>query len=194
MLCPIPLLALAALVALAAALLSEARAADADLPAIDPPGHWRLMTQDPDTTSSKCVGDPKTPLCAVETIRACFIRRDDNLCRVGMGLDHPPGVIKSFKTPWAYEWYRIVDVKQLGEKDLRVTDTDPKYTDDPEYSPWAWRTGDVKIAAFIINCSQYIDEIKPARCQKHPLPPTTYIVRKEGTRWRVVDWDTPRMD
>ena len=32
--------------------------------------------------TSQCIGDPKTPLCAVETFMACSLRRDIRLCRL----------------------------------------------------------------------------------------------------------------
>jgi hypothetical protein len=186
-------LALAALIALAAALLSEVRAADADFPAIDPPGHWRLMTQDPDTTSSKCVGDPKTPLCAVETIRACFIRYDDHLCRIGMDVDHR---VENFALHHAneYEKNRIVAVKRISAQDLRLSDTDPKYTHDPDYAPWAWKVGDLKLVLQYIPCWKKGGGFKRDFCGTHIGATTIYVVRKEGAHWRVVDWDTPRID
>lgn len=33
-----------------------------------------------DSASSDCIGEPDTPLCAVETLLACRVRRDDALC------------------------------------------------------------------------------------------------------------------
>ena len=36
--------------------------------------------------TSGCIGDPRTPMCAVKTFVACFARRDISLCRkVGVG-------------------------------------------------------------------------------------------------------------
>ena len=35
----------------------------------------------PTEADSDCIGDPRTPLCAVETRMACFIRKDVSLCR-----------------------------------------------------------------------------------------------------------------
>jgi len=40
----------------------------------------RILTQKNDTSTSKCVGAPKTPLCAVETFLACHLRRQIDLC------------------------------------------------------------------------------------------------------------------
>lgn len=45
------------------------------------------ITRDTRTTTSKCVGNPVTPLCAIETYIACFVRRKETLCNdVGVGV------------------------------------------------------------------------------------------------------------
>jgi hypothetical protein len=181
---------LAASILLGASAL-PALAADPDLPRIDPPGHWRLMTQDPSTTTSKCVGDTSTPLCAVETIRACFVRVDDKLCQIGMGLDQPPGKV-SYKVKGLYERYRIVSAKRVREKDLRISDTDPRYVDDPDYAPWAWKVGDLKIGIVGIECWEYVDKSWRGGCERGHLPPIIYVVRKTVDHWRVVDWGMTR--
>jgi hypothetical protein len=49
---------------------SLAQTPDPDLPAIDPPGKGRVMTHDDLTSTSNCIGNPITPLCAVETVIA----------------------------------------------------------------------------------------------------------------------------
>jgi hypothetical protein len=50
-------------------------------------GVKRAMTKDPKTTDSQCVGDPKTPVCALETMLACLVRQQPELCRK-MGIRH----------------------------------------------------------------------------------------------------------
>lgn len=42
----------------------------------------RVIT--PDSASSTCIGDPKTPLCTVETMLACLVRDDGRLCEAAM--------------------------------------------------------------------------------------------------------------
>src|SRR5919204_386353 len=51
----------------------------------DPKGSWRELTAERGT--SACVGDPKTPICAVETVLACLQRGDWKLCESAL----PPG-------------------------------------------------------------------------------------------------------
>src|SRR5690606_41371687 len=58
----------------------------AQLPAVDPPDQFRLIGT-PERSDSRCIGRPETPLCAVETLLACFARRDDALC---WRVWHPP--------------------------------------------------------------------------------------------------------
>lgn len=45
-----------------------------DLPKPDPKGYWHFLTQDDDTTTSKCIGNLSTPLCALETSLASLVR------------------------------------------------------------------------------------------------------------------------
>ena len=63
------------LVVIAALVLGSGAAAAAgrhapDLPRPDPKGTWRKITWDDATTTSKCIGDLSTPLCALETVLA----------------------------------------------------------------------------------------------------------------------------
>src|SRR3546814_10964403 len=53
--------------------------AAAQLPAVDAPGQYRLIGP-PGRSDSRCIGRPDTPLCAVETLLACFARREAALC------------------------------------------------------------------------------------------------------------------
>ncbi|MGQ0664601.1 MAG: hypothetical protein ACT4P2_13695, partial [Pseudomonadota bacterium] len=78
--------------ALAIAVADPARAqpSDSDLPPADLPHYWRAMDQTDVASTSKCLGNPITPLCAVEHIIACEVRRDDELCMIAMGRGRGP--------------------------------------------------------------------------------------------------------
>lgn len=58
------------------------------LPPITPKGQYFVMTKDKETTTSDCVGNPKTPMCAVETLLACFVRVVDYLCQTALGVPY----------------------------------------------------------------------------------------------------------
>jgi hypothetical protein len=77
-------------------LTTAALAADAPDFTKDPAtGVKRVMTKESKTTDSQCVGDPKTPVCAFETLIACVTRRAPWLCQlVGVKKDG-----FQFKTP-----------------------------------------------------------------------------------------------
>lgn len=59
---------------------------DVPLPPLTPKGKQLFMTRESSTSSSECVGSPVTPMCAVETLLACFVRGDDSLCQTAMGV------------------------------------------------------------------------------------------------------------
>jgi hypothetical protein len=68
--------------ALIAPAMAQTPADGPDLPRHDPPGMWHRVTPSDDTTDSKCIGNPVTPICAIETYFACFVRLQPELCRL----------------------------------------------------------------------------------------------------------------
>ena len=46
------------------------------------PSLWRIIAQDDGTATSRCIGHPESPLCAVETLLACFQWARPDLCRM----------------------------------------------------------------------------------------------------------------
>ncbi|MEO5372727.1 MAG: hypothetical protein H7840_00450 [Alphaproteobacteria bacterium] len=172
---------LAAMLAPLVGYCAQALAADVstkNLPKIDKPGHWRKMGHDDATTTSKCVGNPVTPLCAVETVRACFVRVEDLLCGIAMGLDGPAGMVSRKKSVGITLRYRITGARILRDRDIPPNKRDGK---------WSWKAGDVQIDMKATKCYD-------GRCQKEirQATSTTYDVRKYGNRWVVIEWDTPR--
>ena len=148
-----------------------------DLPPIDPPNHWHVLTQDDASSDSKCIGNPVTPLCAVETIRACGVRASDELCRVGMGLADQPGLMRGPAQPATSELYRIVNAVLISRGNRK------KFTFD-DFRP---EIGDVVIQLLDRPCSL-------GTCGVTMQNPTSYRVRKGAAAWHVEDWATPRRD
>jgi hypothetical protein len=190
----IPIYVLSFFVLFAPALGSAAES-DPDLPAIDPPGRGRIMGHDDATSTSTCVGNPITPLCAVESIIACFVRNRDDLCQIGMGLDRPPGMVRGEFTPYSYQRYRVLSAKKFGEKDLPP----PRQLSlSAALSPPWWhrpqnlenRPGDVQIIVLEQTCWRNSDRCSPVFTSDR----FTYYVRQTGhfgIRWVVIDWTTP---
>jgi hypothetical protein len=160
--------------------LFSAAAHDPDVPKPDPPDFWRYITLDDATTTSKCIGDPRTPLCAVETMNACFVRRDDHLCM--LVRDEPPfehiGPIPEARRLDEFR-YRVISARRVGREDI------PR---EFRSGDLAWHVGDVKILVEEEYCSP-----QTSQCGFfHGGGP--YIVRKRGSKWKMVDWAQLNID
>jgi hypothetical protein len=88
------------------------RAADGGRPPVDSPGQWRRLGRDDAESTSRCIGRPRTPLCAVETLLACFQRGQIELCRmVDDEADQYAEVFTSPADPARRLFYRIVGTR-----------------------------------------------------------------------------------
>lgn len=144
----------------------------------DPPGVWRVMTQDDATSTSKCIGKPKTPICAVEMIQACFLRERWNLCQAVTNLprlfednpDRPKDIT---------ELYRFSYVGLMRKGDVPPWERDTR--EGPK--PRNWKPGDYKIRVTTRPCYSG-DCFSP-----NYIRPVTYQVRRVGALWTVMLWD-----
>ena len=60
------------------------------LPQADPATYYRAMTQVEETTTSRCIGKNDDPVCVLETLLACSVRSDNQLCAVSLAEGVPP--------------------------------------------------------------------------------------------------------
>jgi len=169
-----------------AAALPALAADDVPLPPLTPKGEYLVMTQDDATSSSKCIGNPATPMCAVETLLACFVRGKDHLCQSALGVawDKVPDFVS--KLDWPPVIYRVVRREVL----------------DDRHFPWRpqrdmdWRPGELDLRAADIRIDLVRKECwekvtVPCACEapaRGPRGATAYIVRHEKGRWAVVTW------
>jgi hypothetical protein len=85
-------------------------------------GDVRILTHDNETSTSDCIGNPKTPLCAVETRMACgYYRRKDYCDAVDSDYSHLAG--RSASTPDTYagiadRWYEILKQEVIDETNV----------------------------------------------------------------------------
>jgi hypothetical protein len=184
-------LSLPLLAALLCAAVAQAQPPDPDLPAVDPPGQARVMTHDDATSTSQCIGKPITPLCAVETVIACLLRKRDELCRIGMGLETRPGFVFAQAVPGLHHRYRVLSVTQINIQNLP---TECRFAPTSGSLPW-WltedrrqcRPGDIEIVILKQTCWQ-----NPARCDPvSTLNRYKYRLRRIGQTWAVLIWETP---
>ncbi len=83
-------------------------------------GQIRRIT--PTEADSACIGNPVTPLCAVETWLACKARDDLSLCRA---VGQEPEWLKPIRPPWTRE-YVVERVHKIRPEDVteELKDTD----------------------------------------------------------------------
>ena len=154
-------------------------------PPIDAKSRWRVMTLDDATTTSTCLGrEPNpTPLCAVDNLRACYVRSDRHYCRIGRGLaELDRSDIYVEPSQHYYERYKV-----LIHRRLRPADMD--YIRLESESDIA-RVGDTWILVLYGRC---LLPVGGGGCSKggHHL---NYILRKDGPGWRAVNQFGPSKD
>ena len=168
---------------LAAALWPGGAAADSEKPkpvpsrqltgvfAPDPEGVWRTIT--PTDSTSDCIGDPVTPMCAVESRLACYHWAKVELCHAAEA-DFPKDY-KFYVGPRSSDLnYRVTSVRLVTKADLA-----PRPRGIPNHL-----VGDLMIDIILQNCWG-------ADCSTHGKP-VTYSVRKSNTSWTIVDIYLPR--
>jgi len=157
---------------------------DVPLPPITPVDGYFVMTQDDATTSSNCIGNPVTPMCAVETVMACHVRGNDDLCRIGQGLERNSDIIIG---PLPPEIYWVVRREVLTEQTLPW----PPYEMEDRPGEPSVKAGDIRIDVVDKSCRK--GKISHSACEtEYDIPPiVAYIVRRQGSRWAVVDWRPP---
>jgi len=136
---------------------------------------WDVVRQTDAASTSRCIGKPETPLCAVETLLACFVRSEKALCDV-IGKDMPSFYFDS-KSPWSSERYKVLETRTLRDEDI------PNYKRE---GPWAWKPGDVQIVLRRVSCH---DE----DCWPDVNPPMTVTLRFDGYYWKYADMHAPRV-
>ncbi len=161
---------------------------DVPLPKLTPKGQHFVVTHNDATTTSKCVGDTQTPMCAIETLLACFVRSDMTLCAAGMGV--PKEKLEDFAglPAWPAQIYWVVRNEVLTDKHFPWR---PKR--DVKWRPGEidMRAGDVRIDLIRRECEPTVSRGDCHPPRYGPTGPTAYIVRREGERWAVIDWDEP---
>ena len=146
--------------------LAFAGPASGQLPAIDPAGQYRLIGP-AERSDSRCIGRPDTPLCAVETLLACFARRDGDLCRMVWPGGGAAAASLMAMNNSRYWWsYRVAAAEQST-------------------------ADEAVIAVAGRNCGLLQGE---PDCSTTPAPPTRYRVRRVEGRWAVMDWQSQAGD
>ncbi len=163
-------------------------------------GEMRVLDFTTAGSTSRCIGDPRTSLCAAETLEACRTRSEWALCAP---IEHdytvygkwvPAGI--SFLYSYRYE---IMSSKPLEARDIAYQRLGRLAK--------PWRIGDVALQLWWEGCPP-IDEcvvetrMHPTKkfgegcrsfayCGREPHP-RTYILRRKGSLWVVIaDYTDP---
>ena len=146
----------------------------------DPKGVLRAI--DFGWSTSRCIGQAVTALCAVETHQACFTRADNALCSlVGDRRDLPPYRLEpSFYTQTFFRMFRVLTAREVGPGDVADFGELPPYGKVPRL------VGDSVIDIIELNCWRDADYCFTSEVV------VTYTLRRIGLRrWQIVDrWHT----
>ena len=166
-------------VILTAAMAARAASGDVatvrDLPPLTPKNHPRIMTMQDETSTSKCIGRLVSPLCAVETKIACFLRGDMRLCDlVGGHLSRARSLPRS--------------IRYLISRAVIINDRHFPWPPSTEMGQPAGvpsvRAGDVRIDVRQMYC--FSGDAR--NCAPSYDFPIMYVVRKENAQWRLMGW------
>jgi hypothetical protein len=131
------------------------------------PKQVRVIT--PTSATSKCIGDPKTPICAVETFLACFARQKAELCKRVEAPETDLGESTQEIT------YRVLFSKIIRKKDISKSLVD-SYWIKPGYAEV-----EIEEVAFDnIKCTDF--------CR------VSYALRPSPTGWIVIEWAAVGVD
>ena len=136
-----------------------------------PPGEQRVLTYDLSRGTSRCIGDPVTPLCAAETWEACpFFYEPDHFATIGYPWS-PETVAVRYNYLLTRLYYRVFAFRTLDG---------PWSFCSNAYGPCG-RAGDVVVEFKLNHCGQY-------GCFGWWSGVGRFISRRDGDRWVFVDW------
>lgn len=153
-------------------------------PLADIPPQDELRFISADDATSMCIGDPKTPICAVETLLTCFARADIHLCQ-RLGITDVE-LSQSRKT----EKYKIISAKVMTADDAKRGDL----LQEPENPPEWWNSNTVEI---IVSKPDGDDgQCHLTNCRFIGSPPSvgdeccyyTFITNPIGNEWHIISW------
>ena len=130
----------------------------------------RRVTQT--TATSDCIGDPRTPLCALDTLVACTARRDHSLCNRALWRDMR--VLWPAGTARGTAEYVVAESKVMTKSDI---DSEIVTLAGPHVP------GDIRFVLLERYCSATLPI-----CKSGGWYLTYYWVRKKHDSWRLIAW------
>jgi hypothetical protein len=164
---------LIAVVALCLAVAAEAAEKKSSvIPRPDPPDSWHRLTHWDETSTSKCLGKPTTPLCALDTLLACFLRRTWEICHVAFrSMEADDDFLRGRTSLGGYLEYRVDEARPLRKADIPYHDRD--FRKDVH-------RGDLLIRFQRAWCSGF--------CSESSYEPVKLCVYKKSGSWTSCGW------
>lgn len=133
---------------------------------------WRTLTDRDETTTSKCIGKPVSPICAVETLEACFKRKQIELCRMA-SLNGESEKFEDLgpRFPDRKTEYTIIKYQTIRRVPANLRDVG-----------WIKR-GDVDVHITLRSCPVARDT-----CTGERIESFAYMTRHVGDHWLVTDY------
>jgi len=129
---------------------------------------WRTLTDSEETTTSKCIGKPVTPICAVETFFACFDRSQIELCRKASLNGESRKFYLGPPFPDYKTEYTIIKYQTIRHVPANLRDV------------WWIKRGDVRVDITTRSCPLTRDT-----CAGEPTESFFYLTRHVGDQWLV---------
>jgi hypothetical protein len=107
--------------------------------------HFRIIDLRPESTSSDCIGEPKTALCAAETAMACWLRIDEEICgSINWKIDDDEET-----DPIENHSMQTIAYHVRNERRMEKSDIPEQYRREPH----DWQAGDVAVRMTLFYCS-----------------------------------------
>lgn len=156
---------------------------------------WRVLDYENKGSTSQCIGEASTPICAVETLEACLKRGEWGLCEpVRYDPSFLEGRLPSDYLRLYFFRYRVIGSGVLGPADV------PPRTKAQDGTPL--RPGDTALLLEWQGCppiEKCVIESRddPSRaygegcrgldlCESYPNNKVTYVLRRGSGGWRVL--------
>ena len=138
---------------------------------------WHAIAYDDALTTAKCVGDLRTPVCAVETVYGCFIRGGD-LCRRAIKVAE---LAESFAVENRSN--RIIRYKVRRIRVARA--------DEPLFQPTPDKNGeDTALWSLpgdvIVTVHRRMCQLPGPMCERGRPLTQHFLVRREDGLWRMI--------
>ncbi len=140
---------------------------------------WRTLTFSDETTTSKCIGKPVTPICAVETFEACFKRSQIELCRMAYLNGESETFHLGYSSPESKTEYTIIKYQTI--RHVRHVPANIRRALEREGT--MEKPGDVRVDITSRSC-----RLARGTCAGEPTQSFVYFIRHAGHRWLVYDY------